>query len=353
MVALKNLYKKIKLFDGVIIETTGLADPGPVAQTFFLDDDIQEKFSLDGIITVADSFHILQRLAEEKPEGVENEALQQVAFADRILLNKTDLIEDKSELDKITAELKKINPTADVVRSEYSKVDPKLLIKLNSFSLERVLDMDPEFLKTDTHTSDTHDTCTKENHDTCTHDTHDTHHSHDTHDTHTHTHTHTHDSNVSSVSCNFEGMVNQAQLEDWIGKLIREEGANLYRYKGILKVAGSQRKFIFQGVGMLFNGSFSEVEWAEGEKTECRFVFIGKNLDKKKLLDGFMECKCSDTLRFKLGQTIYANVGTWEEGKIIKLWDQGNPYRIEIQDKDKTNVWGMVDSDDYVRESKP
>ena len=148
VVALKKLYSKIAQFDAVIIETTGLADPAPVAQTFFVDDDIREKFVLDGIITVTDAKHILTRLDDEKPEGVENEAAEQVAFADRILLNKTDLVsEDK--LETITGRIKQINPSADIFRCQYSKVDPKNLIGINSFSLEKTLKMDPEFLNTE------------------------------------------------------------------------------------------------------------------------------------------------------------------------------------------------------------
>ena len=127
--ALKNLYEKISQFDAVIIETTGLADPAPVAQTFFIDEDIRSKFDLDGIITVVDSKHIILRLDEERPEGVENEAVEQVAFADRILLNKTDLIDGDNnaqveQLSLIQTRLKKINPNADVIKCQYSKVDP-------------------------------------------------------------------------------------------------------------------------------------------------------------------------------------------------------------------------------------
>ena len=148
VVALKNLYKKISQFDAVIIETTGLADPAPVAQTFFVDNEIRSLYSLDGIITVTDAKHILTRLDDEKPEGVENEAVEQVAFADRILLNKTDLVE-ATELPPIEERLKKINPSVQIFRCEQSKVDPKQLIGIKAFSLEKTLEMDPEFLNTD------------------------------------------------------------------------------------------------------------------------------------------------------------------------------------------------------------
>merc|ERR1740116_770676 len=142
VVALNKLYEKVANFDGVLIETTGLADPAPVAQTFFVDDDIKEKFTLDGIITVVDAKHIIARIEEEKPEGVENEAVEQLAFADRILLNKTDLVEEK-ELPELESRLRKINPNAPIQRCQQSKVG------IQAFNLERVLEMDSEFLNTD------------------------------------------------------------------------------------------------------------------------------------------------------------------------------------------------------------
>merc|ERR1719379_1244840 len=148
VVALRRLYQKIAQFDAVIIETTGLADPAPVAQTFFIDDGIKGMYSLDGIITVVDAKHILTRLDDEKPEGVENEAVEQVAFADRVLLNKTDLVKEE-ELPAIEERLKKINPTVQIFRTQQSKVDPQNLIGISAFSIDRVLEMDSEFLNTD------------------------------------------------------------------------------------------------------------------------------------------------------------------------------------------------------------
>ena len=316
--ALKKLYTKISQFDAVIIETTGLADPAPVAQTFFVDEDIQRKFSLDGIITVTDAKHIIMRLDDEKPEGVENEAVEQVAFADRILLNKTDLVEE-AELPPIEERIKKINPTAQIFRCQQSKVDPKNLIGISAFKLEKTLEMDPEFLNVDGE--------------------------------------HEHDPRVSSTSTKFEGFLNVKKLNFWISEIIKEMGANLFRYKGVLSVAGHNNKFVFQGVGMLFSGSFVDAEWADGEKRENRFVFIGRDLDKKKLIDGFMACQCSEVLRFKIGDVIKARAGRnkatdtdgYTEGTIIKTWDQGNCYRIKLHDGQDTNVWGPIDEDVYVK----
>jgi hypothetical protein len=135
-------------------------------------------------------------------------------------------------------------------------------------------------------------------------------------------------------------------------------GANLFRYKGVLSVAGMEKKFVFQGVGMLFSGSFIDAEWAADEKRECRFVFIGRDLDKKALMDGFMACQCSGTLRFKVGDQVMAKVGKSSSaagpdgyclGTVIKEWDQGNAYRIALEDGNKTNVWGPIDEDNFVK----
>ena len=146
--SLKKLYTKISEFDAVIIETTGLADPAPVAQTFFIDDEIRTMFSLDGIITVVDCKHIMTRLDEQKPDGVVNEAIEQVCFADRILINKTDLVEEK-EIPQIESRIRGINPDAPLVRCQHSAVDPLSLINIKAFSLDRVTMMDPEFYNED------------------------------------------------------------------------------------------------------------------------------------------------------------------------------------------------------------
>ncbi len=310
---LKKLYKKVEKFDGIIIETTGLADPAPVAQTFFVDETIEQLYKLDGIITVVDAKHILQHLKEKKPEGVENEAVEQVAFADRILLNKTDLVKDEKELQAIEKEIKVINSNAPIFRCVNSVVNPKNLIDIGSFDLKKTLEMDPEFLDTEGE--------------------------------------HEHDQTVTSVSCKFKGDLNVNKLNSWIGTLIRTKANDLFRYKGVLAVRGMEKKFVFQGVHMLFSGGFNDYDakWKQGETRECGFCFIGRNLDKKMLQDGFMACKAKDKLRFKVGDIVEANVGQFVRGRVIALWDQGNPYRVELDDGKKTNVWGPVDENIYIR----
>jgi len=307
---LDDMYGKIKDFDGVLIETTGLADPAPVAQTFFVDERVTDRYKLDGIITVVDAKHIIPRIEEEKPEGVENEAVEQLAFADRILLNKIDLVSE-DEIKEVERKIKSINGSAPILHTENSLIDPKELINIGSFDLEKTLEMDPEFLDTDAE--------------------------------------HEHDQRVTSMSSKFEGELNVNKLERWIGNLMQTKAEDLFRYKGVLAVKGMDQKFVFQGVHMLFGGSFSEEIglWKEDEKRECRFVFIGRNLDHEELEKGLMDCKAEE-LRFSEGDVVYANVGDFAKGIILKCWDQGNPYRVEIQDEEKTNVWVPIDNNDFI-----
>ena len=307
---LDKMYDRVKDFDGVLIETTGLADPAPVAQTFFVDERVVDRYKLDGIITVVDSKHITQHLDDEKPDDVENEAVEQIAFADRILLNKVDLATD-SEIKEVVKRIKGINALAPIYQTENSIIDPSELIGIGSFDLEKTLEMDPEFLDTDAE--------------------------------------HEHDQNVTSISSKFKGELNVNKLERWIGELMQTKAEDLFRYKGVLAVKGMDQKFVFQGVHMLFGGDFSnEIGlWKDGDDRECRFVFIGRDLDHQELEAGLLECKAED-LRFEVGDIVYANIGEFTKGKILKCWDQGNPYRVEIQNDERTNVWVPIDNDNYV-----
>ena len=307
---LDKMYDRVKDFDGVLIETTGLADPAPVAQTFFVDERIVDRYKLDGIITVVDSKHITQHLDDEKPDDVENEAVEQIAFADRILLNKIDLAND-SEIKEVVKRIKGINALAPIYQTENSIIDPSELIGIGSFDLDKTLEMDPEFLDTDAE--------------------------------------HEHDQNVTSISSKFKGELNVNKLERWIGELMQTKAEDLFRYKGVLAVKGMDQKFVFQGVHMLFGGDFShEIGlWKDGDDRECRFVFIGRDLDHQELEAGLLECKAEE-LRFGVGDIVYANIGEFTKGKILKCWDQGNPYRVEIQNDERTNVWVPIDNDNYV-----
>ncbi|KAL3918996.1 MAG: hypothetical protein SGILL_003973, partial [Bacillariaceae sp.] len=328
MEALERLHKQLKqvdsetgkpAFDGVIIETTGLADPGPVVQTFFIEPTIREKYRLDAVLTVVDAFHILERLDEKKPDNVVNESLQQVLFADTILLNKVDLLEeDPSKLQAIEDRLRKIHPTGKLIRCKHGEVDPKELIGLNAFELDRICELVPEFLE---------DEFLEFNEK--------------------------HDKSISSVACTVKDELSLVLLRNFIQQLLgssEETGNTLYRYKGVLAVKGKEEKYVFQGVGMLFAGAFSpDLTWKPDEERSSRFVFIGKNLETDALKAGFEACKASDTLRFAVGDKVFANCGPegWLPGKITKLWDEGNVYRIGLNNGEE--VFAGLDDDDLVR----
>ena len=308
---LDRMYDRIKDFDGVLIETTGLADPAPVAQTFFVDDKVSSRYNLDGIITVADAKHLIQHVDEEKPEGVENEAVEQLAFADLIMLNKIDLV-SKEELTEVENRIKSINGFAPIHHTENSIISPDKLINIGSFDLKRTLEMDPEFLDTESE--------------------------------------HEHDDRVTSTSCKFEGSLNVNKLENWIGELLEKHSQDLFRYKGVLAGKGMDKKFVFQGVHMLFAGNFTDgvAPWKEGEARDCRFVFIGRDLDHEALQAGLMECKAEE-LRFKIGNLVYVNVGEFVPGRIVRCWHAGNPYRVEIMNDQREQVWVPIDDDQYIR----
>jgi len=247
---IKNAMKKNLPLDGVIIETTGLADPAPVAQTFFADDFVQQKFALDGVLTLVDAKHIMQHLDEEKPEGVENESVEQVAFADRILLNKCDLVEE-AYLDEVEKRIRMINHSVKIQRCTNSEVEMDFILGIQAFDLDKIMEMDDALL------ADAHD--------------------------------HKHDDRVSSVGFHVDGEVEKSKLDEWLGWLMRERGNDLYRTKGVLAVKGSKDKFVFQAVHMAFAGA-PQRPWEDGEKRVCKLTFIGKNLNREELETGFKNC---------------------------------------------------------------
>jgi G3E family GTPase len=328
IVALDRLYNRVRDFDGVIIETTGLADPAPVCQTFFLDEQTRDRYRLDAVITVVDSQYILDRLVERKPHGVVNEAVAQVAFADKILLNKIDLVKgDNGVLDRIETKLKSINPTATIQRTVNSVVAPADILHQRAFEMERVLEFDPDFLRDDDDNDNDHG------------------HQHQHHDHHQH------DGTVSSVGIKLPGSVNYLMLERWLDRLVTVDGANLYRYKGLVSVQGVPNKYLFQGVGMTLTSGFANLPWRTDEPRESRFCFIGKNLDRELYVSGFTACRVDAKLRFAVGDDVEVNIGTYVRGTVLKQWDDGNAYRIEIEDEFGyiDNVWAPIDIDNYIR----
>ena len=315
IVVLKRLLiTEKRKFDGIIIETTGLADPAPVAQTFFVDEKIEKLTTLDAIITVVDAKHIIQHLDQVKPEGVENESVEQVAFADKLLLNKTDLV-NSEELAQVRSRLRALNPSAEIIECQNSIVDPRRLLGIQGFNLNRVLAQEPEFLQDQQHL---------------------------------------HDQTVTSTAFCIPEPMNIGQLQYWISSILETEGNDLLRYKGLINVAGMDQKYVFQGIHMLFTGNFT-TKWKAGEERVSKFVFIGRHLKVDMLRQGFHQC-IAGPLRFEIGTRVEANTGTgkksrWVVGTVIKQWDDGNPYRIRLSNGNE--VWGPCDDDEVVRLAVP
>jgi G3E family GTPase len=211
--------------------------------------EIGNQLRLDSIITVVDAKHILQHLDEVKPQGVENESIEQLAFADRVLLNKIDLV-TADEVEKVKSRIAAINTSCEVIPTQNSIVDLDRILNLRAFDLDKIMTMDPEFLRDQEHM---------------------------------------HDTSVYSVGILEEGEADLDKLNDWIGTILREMGADIFRMKGVIAIKGKQRRYVFQGVHMLFGGSPQSV-WLDGEKKLNKMVFIGRNLDRKALIDGFKSC---------------------------------------------------------------
>ena len=266
-------------FERVVIETTGLADPGPVAQTFFMDDEVAETFLLDSILTLVDAKHAPQQLNDRQ------EARRQVGFADQIFISKSDLV-SADELEALQHRLKHMNPRAPQKAVHFGQVSLSEVFDLRGFNLNAKLDIDPDFLKDDDH---------GHGHD---HDHH--HHDHD-HD-HAHGeacdhpshlgesgHHHHHDDDVKSFVFRSDKAFDPAKLEDFLGAIVNVYGPRMLRYKGVLNMRGTERKVIFQGVHQLMGSDLGPM-WAENEAKVSKMVFIGIDLPKDILLQGLEQC---------------------------------------------------------------
>ena len=280
---LNKLSKRKSKVDAIIIETTGMADPGPVAQTFFIDEDVKAFARLDGVVTLVDAKHIEQHLDEVKPEGVENEAIEQVALADRLLLNKIDLVPEEADLRSVEARLQQLNRYAPIVRCENASVALEHVFGIQAFELERALERDSAFLRVDDerparqgqpvlapwHKQGCVDpncadpTCKPTGH--------------------------VHDTRVSSVGFLRAGELEMEKTNGWISTLLQDKGQDIYRMKGVLAIRGASRKFVYQGVHMMFKGEFTE-PWGEGDERLNRLIFIGKSLDRAELTKSFEAC---------------------------------------------------------------
>ncbi|KAL8099068.1 uncharacterized protein LOC141684375 isoform X2 [Apium graveolens] len=267
-------------FDHIVIETTGLANPAPIIQTFYAEEDIFNNVKLDGVVTLVDAKHATIHLDEIKPKGVVNEAIEQIAYADRIIVNKTDLV-GESDIASLTKRIRIINTMANLKRTEYGKVDLDYVLGIGGFDLERIESaVDAEGSKED-HASHKHD----HDHD---HDHHDHDHHEEHHDDH-HSHDHTHDPGVSSMSIVCEGTLDLEKANMWLGTLLTEQSEDIYRMKGLLAVDGMDERFVFQGVHDIFQGSPDRL-WEKDEPRVNKVVFIGKNLDKEEIEKGFRAC---------------------------------------------------------------
>jgi G3E family GTPase len=280
---LSGLMKRKGGFDAIIVETTGLADPGPVAQTFFVDDDVRARTELDSVTTVVDALHLPLRLGDSR------EAVEQIAFADQIILNKTDLVTE-AQLRDIEARIRRLNPLAPIHRAQRSNVPLEMILGRGGFDLERITELQPEFL------NPAHGEPGHVHDESCDHHDHDHHHGHDHGDHghhHDHDHGHAHDhaaeAGISSVSLTLDRPMNGARVSAWINDVLQAQGPDILRAKGIISVAGEDRRLVFQAVHMILEGDLQR-PWREDEPRVSRLVFIGRDLDPEALKAGFEAC---------------------------------------------------------------
>ncbi len=271
-----GLMRRKGKFDAIIVETTGLADPAPVAQTFFMDENIGRRTKLDAVVTVADAMWLKDRL-KDAPE-----AKNQIAFADVILINKTDLVKPE-ELADVEARIRGINPYAKLHTTERCEIPLAEVLGRNAFDLDRILEIEPQFLEAEHH---------EHGHD---HHDHDHHHDHGhAHDHHDHGHhggglKHYHDEEMQSLSLSLEKPLDPDKFFPWVQDLVQKEGPSILRCKGILAFKDDDKRFVIQGVHMILDGDHQR-EWKKDEKRLSRMVFIGRQLPEEKIRQGFESC---------------------------------------------------------------
>jgi G3E family GTPase len=262
-----GLLSKDRNFDAIVVETTGLADPGPVAQTFFVDGFLRSKTELDSVTTVVDAKHVELRLADSR------EALEQVAFADQIVLNKTDLVTE-AELRGVEAHLHRLNPMAPIHRAQRANVKLDTILGRGGFDLNRITKLEPDFLHPP-HGDGAH--------------IHDEHCGHD-HEGHGHEHhDHEHDHGIRSISLKTDRPMDRRKIARWLTALTKNQGPDILRAKGIIDVKDNPRRLVFQAVHMILEGDLQR-EWRAGEPRYSRMVFIGRNLNEAELKSAFEAC---------------------------------------------------------------
>lgn len=270
---LGKLMKRKDAFDHILIETTGLADPGPVVQTFFMDDDMKQKLFVNAVVTLVDAKHFSLHVDES------DEVREQIAFADVVLLNKCDLASPE-ELVKIERRIRSINALTKIYQTTRSAIDLNKIFDVGGFNLDRVLEMEPHFLENEN-----------------SHVEHEDHHEHahcgeectdPTHDHSLHGHDHHHDESITSVGIEADGDCDGRKLNAWISELLRVKGQDIFRMKGVFSVKGTKDRVIFQGVHMLLDAA-TVLAWGDAPRKN-RLVFIGRNLDRAELHAGFTDC---------------------------------------------------------------
>ena len=265
-----GLLAKSGTFDAIIVETTGLADPGPVAQTFFVDGYLKSRTMLDSVTTVVDARHILMRLADSR------EAVEQIAFADQIVLNKTDLVSE-DDLIEVERRLRRLNPLAPIHRAQRSNVPLEAILERRGFDLSRITALEPEFLNPE------HGEAGHVHDENCDH-------AFEDEDAHAHHHhDHSHDEQIKSVSLTSDKPMDRKKITRWISDITQNQGQNILRAKGIIAIAGNNRRLVFQSVHMVLEGDLQR-EWKPEEKRISRIVFIGRELDAESLKAGFEAC---------------------------------------------------------------
>lgn len=280
IVALTNLAQKRKAgeisFDRVVIETTGLANPGPVAQTFFVDEEVGANYLLDAVVTVVDARHAMDQLDQHE------EAQRQVGFADKILLSKTDLV-DVEAVERLKTRLHRINPRAPISTSDFGRAPIAEVLDLRGFNLNDKLELDPDFLLVEEGHDHDHDHDHEHEHAHCGHD-----HAHGEACSHDHHHGH-HSDDIAAFVFKSERAFDPERLEQFLGSLVQVFGPQMLRYKGVLRMEGVDRKVVFQGVHQIM-GSDVGPKWGDSEKPATKMVFIGKNLPKDVFIRGLEQC---------------------------------------------------------------
>jgi G3E family GTPase len=285
---IEGLMKRRGKFDAIIVETTGVADPAPVAQTFFVDADVKDAARLDAVVTLADAKFLAQRLADAP------EAKNQIAFADVIVLNKTDLVTSE-ELAEVEGRIRAINPYATLHRAVKAQVPLEAVLERNAFDLERILEIEPRFLEAEDHDHHDHGHHHENDHHhehgeacgpDCGHDDHDHHDHGHRHEDHAHGLKHYHDEDMHSVSIHHDGEVDPNLFVPWLNEFVQTEGADILRCKGIVALKDESRRFVFQGVHMILDGDLQR-EWRDDEKRSARLVFIGRKLNEDAIREAF------------------------------------------------------------------